>query len=194
MISKIKKYFLISIGILIIFVIFSISLLILKLFLGFSQEKFNEIILAGLYQSTLSGVILYIIFNELFVKRPKLRLYIEPKEVKSKEFKLDFYIKNIGNLSAKDALLIMSFPDLEIIGEIFIGGKSKRIDYLYGNTHTIQINCDKPIYQFGKGNQQIASLQFRLKELKEIKIRYVVEAERVDYFEGIYKIPVNIKI
>lgn len=193
--ETIKKYLFIIFGILAIFIIFSIIIFIVKIYLGFSQEKFNELILAGLFQSILSGGILYIIFSELLVRRSKLRLYIEPKEITDKKFTLHFYIKNIGNSNAKDTLLIISFPDLEIIEEYIKGKKEHtRIDYLYGDTATVQINFDKPIYQYGKANQHIADIMFKFKKIKEIKIRYSVEAENMDYFESTYKIPINIKI
>ena len=160
----------------------------------FGQTIFAEII-GGIISGLITAAGLYFIFDKIVVKKSKLRLYIEPNEIKNEEFKLDFYIKNIGNLSANDALLIISFPDLEIIEELITGEKEhKRIDYLYGKTPTIQINFDKPIYQYGKANQHIASIKFRSTGIKEIKIRYSVEAENMDYFEGVYKIPVNIKI
>lgn len=194
MIEKIKKYLFIIFGILVIFIIFSIVLFIVKISLGFSQEKFNELILAGLFQSILSGGILYFIFSELLVRRPRLRLYVEPNEIRDKEFLLHFYIKNIGDSNAKDALFIISFPDLEIIKEYITGEKEhKRIDYLYGNTSTIQINFNKPIYQHNKANQPMADISFRFKKIKDIEMRYSIEAENMDYFEGSYKIPINIK-
>jgi hypothetical protein len=189
--ENIKKIFLYVFLILLISVIFSLLFSLLKGVLGFSQEKFNEIVMAGFFQSILSGTVLYFIFNEFLVKRPKLRLYIEPNKINEKEFILDFYIKNIGNFSAKDTIITISFPDLIII-EQFKGGE--RIDSLRGNTPTIQMSS-KSIHPRGGSNQQIAKIKFRFSKIKkEIEIRYDVEAENMDYFEGIYKIAVDIKI
>ena len=194
---KIKQYFKIFIGILIIWVILSLIFIIVKKLLDFSEEKFKEIIIAGIFQSTISGIILYFIFNELLARQANLTLFVEPSKIEDKQFKLNFYIKNIGDSPAKNTLLILSFPGLEIIEEFITSEKKhKRIDYLYGNTATLQINFDKPIYRYGKGNQQIAVLKFRLKDegMKEAEIRYSVEAEGMNYLEDTYKIPVNIKI
>jgi len=113
--SKVKKYFFIFIGLFIISIIFSIILSILRIFLGFSQEKFNEIIIAGIFQSILSGVILYFIFNEIFVKRPKVRLYVEPSKLASGELSLKFYLNNTGDLFAKNILLTAQFENLNML-------------------------------------------------------------------------------
>lgn len=160
----------------------------------FCQTIIAEIV-GGIISGLIIAVGLYFVFDKIIVKKAKLRLYIEPNNINSNEFTLNFYIKNIGSFNAKNTLLIMSFPDLEIIEESFTGEKRhKRIDYLYGNTPTVQINFDRPIFRYDKSNQHIASIKFRYKGTKEIAIRYSVEAENMDYFEDVYRIPVYIKI
>jgi len=81
----------IFIWLLIISIVFIIILFILKLLLGFSQEKFNETIMAGIFQTILSSLILYVVFDTVFVKRPKVRLVIESQKTSNDELILKFY-------------------------------------------------------------------------------------------------------
>jgi hypothetical protein len=185
MIDKIKKYLLIIAGILIISVIFSIILYFLKLLLGFSQEKFNEIIIAGISQSILSGVILYFIFNEIFVKKPKVRLCVESSIPVSGELLLKFYINNTGDLLAKNILLTAQFENLEIL-EIkspnFINishFRSGRPAIQFDNSESTGILHAYPKIR----NSYIGEILFKIKDTKErIEVKYDIIAEQMDFF------------
>jgi len=194
MISRIKKYLFVLIGILIIFIIFSIFLFFLKKILGFSQEKFNEIILGGFSQSVLSSVFLYFIFNELLIKRPKVRLYVEPRtiDIKDGEFSLKFYINNTGYSTAKNILLTAQFNNLEIIK--FVDGNFKDISKHRGGLAAIQFDKNIGVLHAYPEirNSYIGEILFKIKERKNrIDIKYDVVAEQMELFEDTISLKVS---
>ena len=156
----------IFIWLLIISIVFIIILFILKLLLGFSQEKFNETIMAGIFQTILSSLILYVVFDTVFVKRPKVRLVIESQKTSNDELILKFYLNNTGDLLAKNILLTAQFENLNILK--IRDNKFKDISELRSHMPAIQFDGQSVLHAYPKvRNSYIGEVGFKIKDLKK---------------------------
>ena len=154
-------------------------------------------IIEGVTSGIVVGIILYFIFDKILIKRPKVRLYVSPIEPDldvDNEFKLEFYLHNIGNANAKNVLLTMEFNGLEV-AEV-IEGKFKPIDRHRGGKPSLQFDLlEKALHPRKEiRNMFIGEVLFKLKETKkEIDIEYDVVADDMNFFKDIYKIKPKLK-
>jgi len=175
-----KELLLISV-ILVISFIYSVSLNI---------SKNIPAIISGVVSGVVTGVILYLVFNYIIIKRPKVRLYVEdskPKLNEDQQFLLRFYLNNTGNTCAKDIQLTVDFHNLEVVRN---EGKFIPLDRHRGNKPSIQFNNPKTLYNYPTlTNCYIGEVSFRVKNLsEETFIVYDVVGEDMEYFKDIIKI------
>lgn len=165
------------------------------------SDIFENIIIAEIIGGVVSGIvvgfILYLVFDKILIKRPKVRLYISPDEPdldEDNEFKLEFYLHNIGDANAKNVLLTMEFNGLEVV-EV-IEGKFKSIDRHRGGKPSLQFDLVERVLHPRKEirNIFIGEVLFKLKEpRKEIEIEYDVVADDMKFFKDIYRIKPKLK-
>lgn len=163
----------------------------------FCQTIVAEII-GGIASGLIVAIGLYFIFDKFLIKRPKVRLYISPNEPdvdKDNEFKLEFYLHNIGNSNAKNVLLTMEFSGLEVI-EV-IEGKFKPLDRHRGGKPSLQFDLVERVLHPRKEirNIFIGEVLFKLKEPKEeIWIDYDIVADDMKFFRDVYRIRPKLKV
>ena len=157
----------------------------------FLQIIITEII-GGIASGLIVAIGLYFIFDRILIKRPKVRLYISPDEPeadKDSEFKLEFYLHNIGDSNAKNVLLTMEFNGLEIV-EI-IEGNFKTIDRHRGGRPSLQFDLVNRVLHPRKETRNIfiGEVLFKFKKPNEkIEVEYDVVADDMKFFKDIYKI------
>jgi len=162
---------------------------------------FWQMIIADAIGGIISGLIVaigvYFIFDKILIKRPKVRLYIEPNGPKldnEGKFILKFYLHNIGNANAKNVLLTIEFDNLEIV-EI-PKGNFKRIDKHRGDTPSVQLDLGERVLHPRREirNFYIGEILFKLKKpQKEIEIEYDLVADDMKFFKDAYRIRPKLK-
>lgn len=127
-------------------------------------------------------------------RRPSLSLILEVENVKIQDsvyqFTLRLFVQNIGKAIARHVRLTASFYNLEIVGTE--RGNFKRIDYLRGDTPSIQFDQHQSVFYPTEVRTAIGDITLKVKNNNApIAIAYDLLAEDMESKGGKFEFNIN---